>query len=242
MIARLTGFKEVMLILCAACMPLVLQADQWQGRRMSMIAEVQADMRSVMGRPLSPAVAEALARVERHRFVPDRLEEAAYQNRPLPIGRDQTISQPFIVALMTELMEIAPEHRVLEIGTGSGYQAAVLAELCQAVYTIEIIGELASNAASLLRDLGYLNVRVRHGDGTEGWQAKAPFDSIMVTAAGLEIPASLIEQLKPGGRLVMPVGAQHAVQELKVITRGDSGVSVEDILPVRFVPITHDVR
>ena len=242
MIARLAGLKEVMLILCVALVPVSVQADPWQGRRMSMIDEIQADMQSVMGRPLSPAIVEALSRVERHRFVPDRLERAAYQNRPLPIGRDQTISQPFIVALMTELMEIAADHRVLEIGTGSGYQAAVLAELCQEVYTIEIIGELASEAASRLRDMGYLNIRVRHGDGTEGWPAKAPFDSIMVTAAGVDIPPSLVDQLKPGGRLVMPVGAEYAVQELKVITRTDAGISTENILPVRFVPITHDVR
>jgi protein-L-isoaspartate(D-aspartate) O-methyltransferase len=241
MIARLTPRKEVVL-LAALIISVGTGAGERQAERMSMIDEIQSDMKSVMGRPLSPAVADALKSVERHRFVPGRLASAAYQNRPLPIGRDQTISQPFIVALMTELMEIEPDHRVLEIGTGSGYQAAVLAELCQQVYSIEIIAELASDASARLRSLGYINVSVMHGDGTKGWPAKAPFDSIVVTAAGVEIPDSLIDQLKPGGRLVMPVGEQFAVQELKVIRKTGEGISESDVLPVRFVPITHELR
>jgi len=218
------------------------QAQNWQSQRMDMIEEVQADMRAFIGHPLSGAVEKALRNVERHRFVPVNLARSAYDNRPLPIGSDQTISQPFIVALMTDLLNLQSTDRVLEVGTGSGYQAAVLAEVCAEVYTVEIIGALASEATERLQRLGYSNVYVRHGDGTKGWPVHAPFDGIMVPAAGLKIPQELLDQLKPGGRLVMPVGGVLDVQQLKVIERTASGFSEREIIPVRFVPITHDVR
>ena len=218
------------------------RAEDWQSQRMDMIEEVQADMRAYIGHPLSEPVENALLQVERHKFVPGHLQRNAYDNRPLPIGSDQTISQPFIVALMTELLSLGPSSRVLEVGTGSGYQAAVLAEICEQVYTVEIIGELASQASQRLLELGYLNVSVRHGDGTKGWSVKAPFDGIIVTAAGLDIPQDLLDQLKPGGSLVMPVGDTYSVQQLKVIKRSAQGFTERDVLSVRFVPITHDVR
>ncbi|MBT4162330.1 MAG: protein-L-isoaspartate(D-aspartate) O-methyltransferase [Gammaproteobacteria bacterium] len=207
-----------------------------------MVEEVQADMRAFIGHPLSEQIEKALRQVERHEFVPVHLQRSAYENRPLPIGSDQTISQPFIVALMTELLSLGPSSRVLEVGTGSGYQSAVLAEICEQVYSIEIIGSLASEASQRLLKLGYINVSVRHGDGTQGWPQKAPFDGIIVTAAGLDIPQELLNQLKPGGSLVMPVGSVSSVQQLKVIKRNAGGFSERDVLPVRFVPITHDVR
>ena len=207
-----------------------------------MIEEIQTDMRAYTGVPLSDPIVQALSEVERHQFVPDRLVPHAYENRPLPIGNHQTISQPFIVALMTELLAPESHHKILEVGTGSGYQAAVLATIVDQVYSVEIIGKLASQSAETLRSTGYVNVSVRHGDGTRGWPGQAPFDGIIVTAAGVEIPDSLLNQLKLGGRLVMPVGDVFAVQRLKVIQRTSQGFSERDVLPVRFVPITHDVR
>jgi protein-L-isoaspartate(D-aspartate) O-methyltransferase len=188
---------------------------------------------------LSERVMAAMARVPRHRFVPPEEERRAYLNRPLPIGSGQTISQPFIVALMTEFMEIKPEDSVLEIGTGSGYQAAVLAELAKTVYTIEIIDALAQAAAARFQTLGYRNIVTRTGDGWHGWPEQAPFDAIMVTAAGKDIPQPLIDQLKPGGRLVIPVGSQSGVQTLMVAEKkADGTISKRNILGVRFVPLT----
>lgn len=220
----------------------VAVAEDWQRRRMAMIEEIQSDMRAYTGAYLSGPVLQALSQVERHQFVPDRLAANAYENRPLPIGNDQTISQPFIVALMTELLTLESHHKILEVGTGSGYQAAVLATIVQQVYSVEIIGELARQSAEVLESAGYDNVSVRHGDGTKGWPGQAPFDGIIVTAAGIEIPDSLLDQLKVGGRLVMPVGEVHSVQRLKVIQQTPEGLSESDVLPVRFVPLTHDVR
>lgn len=188
---------------------------------------------------LSDRVMAAMARVPRHRFVPPEEERRAYLNRPLPIGSGQTISQPFIVALMTEFMEVKPEDRVLEIGTGSGYQAAVLAELAKTVYTIEIIDALAQAAATRFQTLGYRNIVTRTGDGYHGWPEQAPFDAIMVTAAGKDIPQPLIDQLKTGGRLVIPVGSQAGVQTLMVAEKKPDGtISKRNILGVRFVPLT----
>jgi protein-L-isoaspartate(D-aspartate) O-methyltransferase len=182
-------------------------------------------------------VLAALRRVPRHEFVPEGERAAAYANHPLPIGRGQTISQPYIVAAMTELAALDAGSRVLEIGTGSGYQAAVLAELAGEVYTIEIIPELARDAAARLARLGYGRVHVRAGDGYRGWPEEAPFDAIVVTAAPPEVPAPLEEQLGMGGRLVIPVGDYF--QELRVITRTATGLRERAVFPVRFVPMTH---
>lgn len=190
---------------------------------------------------LDARVREALSAVPRHRFVPERLHRSAYDNRPLPIGEGQTISQPYIVAMMTQLADLDAGERVLEIGTGSGYQAAVLAEIADHVYTIEIIDVLAERAAATLESLDYANVSVRAGDGYLGWPEHAPFDAILVTAAPETVPEPLIEQLAVGGRLVIPVGPEGRTQSLKVLQKADDGtVSTRDILPVRFVPFTRD--
>jgi protein-L-isoaspartate(D-aspartate) O-methyltransferase len=182
------------------------------------------------------AVLEAMRRVPRHEFVPERWRARAYEDQPLPIGAEQTISQPYIVALMTELAAVGPGARVLEVGTGSGYQAAVLATLGAEVYTIEIVESLATSARAALARLGYGAVRVRHGDGWRGWPEAAPFAAIVVTAAPPEVPPALLAQLAPGGRLVIPVGA--ADQELQVHERAADGVHVRRVIPVRFVPMT----
>jgi len=187
-----------------------------------------------------PRVLAALRKVPRHLFVPDPQSAHAYEDRPLPIGEGQTISQPFIVAAMTELAAAGPDARVLEIGTGSGYQAAVLAELAREVYTIEIVEPLAARADALLRQLGYANVKTRAGDGYRGWPEAAPFDAIVVTAAPPRIPEPLKQQLKPGGRLVVPVG--ETMQKLVVVTRTDDGFSERTVLPVRFVPMTGEAQ
>ena len=213
-------------------------------RRMMLddIASLTRETRFETGRAtLGERVLAAMTKVPRHRFVPPGQERAAYDNRPLPIGLGQTISQPFIVALMTDLLDLKPEHKVLEIGTGSGYQAAVLGELAREVYTIEIVEPLAKEAAARLAALGYRNVTVRSGDGYRGWPEQAPFDSIMVTAGALEVPPALIEQLKPGGRLVIPVGPQSSGQSLLVIEKNASGkTTTRNVLAVRFVPLTRD--
>ena len=201
--------------------------------RRAMVQEID----SGFARP----VMEAMARVPRHLFVPFALQPYAYQNRPLPIGHEQTISQPYIVALMTDLLRPRKEHRVLEIGTGSGYQAAVLAELVATVYTIEIVEPLAAEARERLARLGYRNVEVRTGDGYKGWPEQAPFDSIMVTAGADEIPPPLLAQLKPGGRMVIPVGAAMSVQYLTLVEkRADGSIRKQQVAPVRFVPFTRE--
>jgi protein-L-isoaspartate(D-aspartate) O-methyltransferase len=187
----------------------------------------------------SSRVMDALAKVQRHRFVAEGDARDAYLNRPLAIGNGQTISQPYIVALMTDLLDTKPGDKVLEIGTGSGYQAAVLAELAQTVYTIEIVEPLGRLAAQRLAEAGYRNVVTRIGDGYQGWREAAPFDAIMVTAAAREVPPALIGQLKPGGRLVIPVGLPASHQELLVITPSAGGATqTRRVLAVRFVPLT----
>jgi protein-L-isoaspartate(D-aspartate) O-methyltransferase len=184
----------------------------------------------------SKTVLDAMLKVPRHKFVPQSERHLAYQNRPLSIGHDQTISQPFIVGYMTEAASVAPGEKVLEIGTGSGYQAAVLAELAREVYTIEIIPELAEGARSVLRELGYKNVQVKTGNGYEGWPEHAPFDAIVVTAAPDEVPQALVNQLALRGKMVIPVGTTF--QEMVIITRDESGVVERRTIPVRFVPMT----
>ena len=183
---------------------------------------------------LDDRVAAAIMRVRRHLFVPLPLAAVAYQDTPLPIGFDKTVSQPFISALMTDLLEIEPQHAVLEVGTGLGYHAAVLAELAQKVWTVEVVEEFASHAETRLRQLGYGNVAVRVGDGSKGWAEHAPFDRILVTAASDRVPQALLDQLKPGGRLVMPLGPEEA-QLLTVVSKNVSGrIEEREVMPVRF--------
>ncbi|HDZ62835.1 MAG TPA: protein-L-isoaspartate(D-aspartate) O-methyltransferase [Nitrospirae bacterium] len=180
-------------------------------------------------------VLSAMLKIPRHKFVPENMENYAYLDRPLPIGYEQTISQPYIVALMTELSALKGNEKVLEIGTGSGYQAAVLSILSAQVYSIEILKPLADSASVRLKQLGYENVKVKHGDGYQGWEEYAPFDVIVVTAAPDNIPPKLVEQLKEGGRMVLPVGSIY--QELKLVVKEKGKIRVKDIIPVRFVPM-----
>ena len=219
----------------AATVPVFAQPSEAQltARRRQMVNEQIAD-RDVTDR----RVLEAMRKVPRHRFVPPALVSRAYDDSPLPIGYEQTISQPFIVAHMTEALDVQPGHTVLEIGTGSGYQAAVLGELARTVHTIEIVPELARSAAATLQALGYGNVHVRAGDGYAGWPEHAPFDRIMLTAAPATIPKPLLDQLAPRGRLIAPVGEQGAVQWLTIVDKTQKGVTERRTLPVRFVPFT----
>ncbi len=204
------------------------------------IEDIAADVTIGTGRrPISRRVLDVMATVPRHAFVPDPLRTYAYTDRPLPIGHGQTISQPYIVALMTDLLEVDADDVVLEIGTGSGYQAAVLSPLTRAVYTIEIVEPLAASARERLAEQGYGNVIVRAGDGYYGWADHAPFDAIVVTAAAGHVPPPLIEQLRPGGRMVIPVGAAFTVQHLMLVHKSEAGeVRTEFLLPVAFVPLT----
>ncbi|PIV89400.1 MAG: protein-L-isoaspartate O-methyltransferase [Hydrogenophilales bacterium CG17_big_fil_post_rev_8_21_14_2_50_63_12] len=209
----------------------------------ALLDEIRAEVRATRqytGRAaLSARVLDAFAEVPRHAFLPDALRLAAYANRPLPIGHQQTISQPYIVALMTDLLDPEADGRVLEIGTGSGYQAAVLSKLVKQVYTLEVVAALAEQASERLRRLGYGNVEVRQGDGHAGWPEHAPYDGIIVTAAAPEVPPVLIEQLKPGGRLLIPVGNRYSGQELLLIEKDRHGrLRQESVLPVIFVPLT----
>ena len=220
-------------------------ADELGVRRDRMVAEIEQLVRETQretGRAvLHERVIAALRKVDRHRFVPTSYSAQAYENRPLAIGAGQTISQPFIVALMTDLLNVGPGDNVLEVGTGSGYQAAVLAEIVGTVYSIEIIEPLGREAARALSAAGYRNVHTRIGDGYAGWPEQAPFDGIIVTAAATEVPQPLVDQLKPGGRLVIPVGAQGGAQVLYVVEKDARGeVSRRKALDVRFVPLTRN--
>ena len=218
-----------LLLLVPACRA---QPDTYGQARHEMVRTQIAD-RGIT----DDAVLNALRAVPRHQFVPDRLADWAYTDRPLPIGHEQTISQPYIVAFMTAAVQPDSSNRVLEIGTGSGYQAAVLAEIVDSVYTIEIVPELARSARARLTRLGYDNVVVREGDGYAGWPKHAPFDAIVVTAAPNQIPSPLLEQLAPGGRMVLPVGPTGAVQRLTLVTKAaDGSIARERLMPVRFVP------
>jgi len=191
----------------------------------------------------NPAVLAAMRKVPRHEFVPDRWIEAAYEDHPLPIGYEQTISQPYIVALMTELLQPTEGAKVLEVGTGSGYQAAILAETGAEVYSIEIIEPLATQAAERLQRLGYKKIHVKHGDGYRGWSEHAPFDAIIVTAGADHIPPPLVEQLKPGGRMAIPVGDPRGEQSLLVVEKDISGrISTRNVASVLFVPLTRQPR
>ena len=234
----------------AALLPLAaipVLGDDYTQVRQHLLSEIERDAQETSlyldREALDPRVMAVIGRVPRHEFVPANQRSNAYRNRPLPIGHGQTISQPYIVALMTDLIEPQPDHRVLEIGTGSGYQAAVLAELTGQVYSIEIIEELGEQARERLARLGYDNVSVRLGDGYYGWEEHAPFDTIVVTAAASHVPPPLVAQLKPGGRMVIPVGSRFLTQQLVLIEKQQDGQLItQQLLPVRFVPLTggHD--
>jgi protein-L-isoaspartate(D-aspartate) O-methyltransferase len=230
------------LVLAAALLATAMDAlpvsdAEYASRRREMVDEITRDQ--PVGARIGAAVREAMATVPRHLFVTPEAQPYAYENRPLSIGHGQTISQPYIVALMTELLQPAKGHRVLEIGTGSGYQAAVLARLVASVYTIEIVEPLATESRERLARLGFANVQVRAGDGYAGWPEQAPFDGIMVTAGAEDVPGPLLDQLKRGGRMVIPVGSRQHVQHLMLIEKGmDGSVTRRKVLPVRFVPFT----
>lgn len=221
--------------------PVFLHADIDQ-----MIEEIEETTKELASytkvSEISEKVIDAIRNVDRSKFVSKKMSKDAFANSPLPIGHGQTISQPFIVALMTEVLDVQKSDKVLEIGTGSGYQAAVLGKLAQNVYTIEIVSALAEEATLRLKELGHDNVEVREGDGWYGWPEEAPFDKIMVTATAEEIPAKLISQLQPGGLLVMPVGDWRGAQTLTLVTKSEDGesYSTKSLLPVRFVPMTGD--
>jgi protein-L-isoaspartate(D-aspartate) O-methyltransferase len=238
-----TGFIAVLVSLISLSGWVAGQADPYEAARLKMVKEIEADVRltslSLDKEALDPRVMEAMSSVPRHELVPKSLLEVAYENRPLPIGHGQTISQPYIVAVMTDLLKPQSGDRVLEIGTGSGYQAAILAELVARVYSIEIIEALGEEARGKFSELGYGNIEVRIEDGYYGWKEHAPFDAIVVTAAASHIPPPLIEQLKPGGRMIIPVGSRFMVQQLVLVEKDTAGkVTTRQILPVRFVPLT----
>ena len=242
MVLRRPVAAAITALLLAAAEPSAA-ADPYVAARFDMVRTIEEIAREAGGgatpTTLDASVLEAMRRVPRHAFVPADLRELAYDDRPLPIGHGQTISEPYIVALMTDLLRLAPRGRVLEIGTGSGYQAAVLAELGHQIYTIEIVPDLAEQAVKRLSDLGYDAVHLRDGDGYLGWPEAAPFDAIVVTAATPQIPPPLLEQLKSGGRMVIPIGAAFLVQQLMLIEKlADGTVRTEALLPVAFVPLT----
>lgn len=219
--------------------------SNYEAQRRAMVREIENEVAETSAftgiDELDAVVVDALRAVPRHEFVPQADRTHAYVNRALPIGEQQTISQPYVVAMMTQLASVRRESRVLEIGTGSGYQAAVLAEITDHVYTIEIIDMLAARAAETLGTLGYNDVKVRAGDGYQGWPEHAPFDAILVTAAPETVPQPLIEQLAVGGKLVIPVGPEGETQSLQVLEKHSNGaVTTRDVIPVIFVPFTRD--
>lgn len=239
--SKVFGIAAALLVTAAGAQNAAAQDLASARRQMAEdIAALARETRAEVGKPaFDERVMAVMARVPRHEFVPTGQVLLAYLNRPLPIGHGQTISQPYIVALMTDLARVEPDHKVLEVGTGSGYQAAVMAHLAKTVYTIEIIEPLGLQAAQRLQTMGYANVQVRVGDGYHGWDEHAPYDAILVTASASHIPPPLIRQLKPGGRMVIPVGASFMVQSLMLLEKNvDGTVSTRQILPVKFVPLT----
>ena len=234
--------RTVIFLSCCLAHPF-LYADDYQMARQQMVKIISEDVKETSlylnKQALDPRIMEVIGTVPRHLFVPEDESDRAYLNRPLPIGHGQTISQPYIVAIMTDMLNLTPESRVLELGTGSGYQAAILSGLADQVFTIEIINVLGEQARERLQKLGYDNVQVKTGDGYYGWEEHAPFDAIIVTAAGSHIPPPLIKQLKPGGHMVIPVGSRFMTQQLLLISKEDDDKLVtRQIIPVRFVPLT----
>jgi protein-L-isoaspartate(D-aspartate) O-methyltransferase len=238
---RGAGWRSTVVRLALACAVGVAPAFAADGlavQRQAMLDEIKLLART-LGGSTDAKVLAAMERVPRHEFVPWTQRPFAYDNRPLPIDHGQTISQPYIVSAMTALLKVGAGDTVLEVGTGSGYQAAVLAELGAKVATIEIVAPLAAEASERLRRLGYASVTTRAGDGYDGWPERAPFDAIVVTAAASHVPPPLVRQLKPGGRMVIPVGAAFQVQQLLLVEKQRDGtVTTRQIMPVRFVPLT----
>ena len=231
--------RALLLVFVALAAPALAQESDFEKLRAELVDEVRIYAGYAGDEPFSDAVLGAIGEVERHKFVPEGQVRYAYENRPLPIGYGQTISQPYIVALMTELLDPDDDDIVLEVGTGSGYQAAVLAGLVEHVYSVEIIEALATSVRDRLQRLGYDNVTTKLGDGYYGWEQHAPFDSIIVTAAASHVPPPLIEQLKPGGKIVIPVGGRFMTQLLLLLEKGDDGeIVTRQIGAVRFVPLT----
>ncbi len=231
--------KKIAPILLIALSPFyfLCSSENYEQKRQQMVAY------DIKGRGIKDKkVLEAMGKVPRHEFVSSIYRSQAYGDHPLPIGEGQTISQPYIVALMTESLELKPGDRVLEIGTGSGYQAAVLAEIAKEVYTIEIVESLADRATKLLQRLGYKNIKVKAGDGYFGWKEHAPFDAVIITAAANRLPKPLIEQLKEGGRMIMPLGRTLYYQDLVLFRKKGNKIKKEELIPVRFVPMTGEVR
>lgn len=214
---------------------IIFQTDHYQTLRIDMV-KTQLEARGIQ----NSYVLKSMRKVPRHQLVPENVRQLAYEDRPLPIGYGQTISQPYIVAFMTEAIDPKPSMKVLEIGTGSGYQAAVLGEIVAEVYTIEIVEPLGKKAEKDLAELGYRNVQVRVGDGYQGWPEQAPFDAIIVTAAPEEVPQPLIDQLKEGGKMIIPVGPTSNTQELRLLEKMKGKIRNTSLIPVRFVPFTRD--
>ena len=231
-------FAQLVLLPCG-----LVVADEYTQQRQQMVTVIEDDVhiaeKYINKESFNEIVMQAMNTVPRHEFVPENMRSMAYENRPLPIGFGQTISQPYIVALMTDLLQPQPDHHVLEIGTGSGYQAAVLSQLVSQVYSIEIIEELGKSSTQLLTRLAYDNIKTRIADGYNGWPQHAPFDSIIVTAAISHIPPPLVQQLKKGGRMVIPVGTRFQTQYLTLVEKDKQGkITTRQLLPVIFVPFT----
>jgi protein-L-isoaspartate(D-aspartate) O-methyltransferase len=238
----MTACMRCLTAAAALVVAMLAAAQDFAPERRQMVAEIDAlaqGTRAQIGKQgFDERVMDVMGKVPRHEFVPPDQVPYAYRNRPLPIGHGQTISQPYIVALMTDLAKVEPSHKVLEVGTGSAYQAAILGHLAKAVYTVEIVEPLGRQASERVARLRYDNVHVRVGDGYHGWDEHAPYDAIIVTAAASHVPPPLIRQLKPGGRMVIPVGAQFLTQHLMLIEKkADGTLSTRQILPVRFVPL-----
>lgn len=229
------SFFHMNRLLCILLILSIFQTDHYQTLRNDMV-KTQLEAHGI----LNPYVLKAMLKVPRHQLVPGNVRHMAYENGPLPIGYGQTISQPYIVAFMTEAIDPKPDMKVLEIGTGSGYQAAVLGEIVAEVYTVEIVGPLGKKAQKDLAELGYKNIHVRVGDGYQGWPEQAPFDAIIVTAAPEKVPQPLIDQLKEGGKMIIPVGSHTNTQELRLLEKKKGKIRTTSLLPVRFVPFTRD--
>ncbi len=234
---------SLLVAISAGTCPVSYAADATESARMELIKIIEEDVKQTSlelnKSELDPRVMKAMASVPRHEFVPPEEVPNAYENRPLPIGHGQTISQPYIVAIMTDMLNLKPDSKVLELGTGSGYQAAILGEMAGEVYTIEIVEPLGVSAKKRLQRLGYKNVTTKVGDGYYGWEEHAPFDAIIVTAAASHIPPPLIKQLKPGGRMVIPVGSRFMTQQLLLVDKHeDNKVVSRQVMPVLFVPVT----
>ncbi len=235
------------LVVALAGPPAAAESDGYTERRHQLVREIAKEVSATRAwtgtSELDARVMEVMAKVPRHEFVPYEMQPLAYVNRPLPVGHGQTVSQPYIVALMTDLVAVGKGDTVLEIGTGVGYQAAILAELAKKVYSIEIIAELETSAAKRLKRMGYTNVETRQGDGYYGWSAHAPFDAIIVTAAPTHLPSPLLKQLKPGGRMVIPVGSPFTTQHLLLVEKGlDGTITTRNVLPVIFSPLAGGTR